>query len=184
MPHLHKLASQVAGCGWRRLLFVAFCMTMIVIGAVYLDRGAEADPRGRWKEEIGALRSAVVLAMIGFGVLASVSPWLVSRGRLLPLAPTKMVKTELGGRRWFWLGVAIFTVASGLLWSQRMNKSLWTDEVTTVRRCLVGRWKHNGEGRADCYDRVGRTPCTNTTRRTTTWRSVLLRACCTRRRAG
>ena len=112
-------------------------------GAAHLKGEVSTDPRGKWVAEIAMFRAAVKWAMVGFGTLAIATPWLIDRRRLKALAPGAIAKSPPSERQWFWGGVALFTIASGVLWSTRMDRSLWTDELTSMRQVMVGRWKHD-----------------------------------------
>ena len=123
--------------GVRRIAFVTFCLVMLVLGVVYLRGSAHETDRG-----FGASLAPVLVL---FAVLALAGPWLVSRGALPPL--TRVVRTAMtkAERRHFLVAAALMTVAAGCLWAQRLDASLWTDEITSMRENIVGRWKHNGE---------------------------------------
>ena len=143
---LLKIKALLAVAGWRRVVFVAFCVAMIAAGARYLYEGARASSGGRWEEEIAIFRRCVVMAIVGFALLAIASRWLVTRGRLPELAASAKAKVSQHTLRWFLIGYVLFSIVAGVLWAQRFDASLWTDEVTTMRIYTVGRWRHYGDG--------------------------------------
>ncbi|MGI9245011.1 MAG: hypothetical protein ACR2RV_29680 [Verrucomicrobiales bacterium] len=131
------IRDLVRRAGVRRLGFAAFCLTMFLGAIVYLRGFPHDADRG-----FGASLPPVVLL---FGLLALASPYLISRGALPTL--TKVVRTAMSKveRRRFMIAAALATLVAGCLWSQRLDSSLWTDEITSVRENIVGRWKHRDD---------------------------------------
>jgi hypothetical protein len=132
-----KVRILIRKIGWRRIAFVAFCVTMIAAGALYLRGGPHDQDYGFGK--------MLPPAMGMFALLALATPWLVGRETLPPLTGEKPKADSWSQRTAFWAGVAIAVVAAGILWGQRLDKSLWTDEVASLRDNIVGRWKHRND---------------------------------------
>ena len=89
--------------------------------------------------------------MVLLGALALSSPLFVGRGALPPLAAAGPPVARSAGRG-FWVAALALTVLAACLWSQRLGASLWTDESTSMRLYMVGRWKHNGEGSGRLFE--------------------------------
>ena len=136
MPSNLKPITFLRRCGVRRLTFFAFCLTLVVAAALYLGAGPHERDYGFAK--------ALPPAMALFAALAIATPWLVPRYRLPALATAA---TDHRNRGWFWGGVGIAGIAAAIHWSPRLEMSLWTDEGTSMRENIVGRWKHRNDDR-------------------------------------
>ena len=136
-----KYLAVIGRAGWRRVAFVVFCAVIVLAGVLYLGMDQNEVDRGFSK----TLPPVLVL----FGLIALVSPWLISRGALPPLIGDPMSDVPDSVRRRFRIAALIFMLVAGVLWAKRLDSSLWWDEVTSMRENIVGRWKHhdNAEGR-------------------------------------
>ncbi len=121
--------------GWRCWAFAAFCAALASIGFLYAaaDRPGAETSEQRWCALTAGLLTVVALA----------APLLIPRGKL-PRIPPRGERPRLGLP--FWSGAGIALLGAGWLWEARLDASLWTDEVTSLRSNIVGRWKHDGEG--------------------------------------
>ncbi len=137
-----RLPKALKRFGLRRATFIAFCVAAVAAGWLYLRSDAHAVGR-----DFGFGKS-LPPAMGLFAVLAAASPWLVPKGRLPALSKELAPRGDWNQRTGFWAGAALAMVCATVIWGQRLDSSLWTDEVTSMRENIVGRWKHrnNGEG--------------------------------------
>jgi len=130
-----RILQAVKRMGIRRVTFAAFCIAMIALCARYIYEGPHEGDHG--------LGVAMVPVMVMFGLLAIGSRWLIPSGGLADLAErVKVCEIE---RKRFWLVALLAIVTASILWGQRLDKSLWTDEVTSMRENIVGRWKHKND---------------------------------------
>ena len=130
------MKTSMKHINWRCAVFVLSCVLLIVAGGIHLRWGNRETDFG--------LSKALPPAMMLLGGLAIASPWLIDRK--LPSLTVDDRSPEDGWRA-FWGGVAIALLTAGILWGQRLDTSLWTDETTTMRQNMVGRWKHKGGDR-------------------------------------
>ena len=117
--------------GWRRIWFVMFCVAMIAAGG---HSTCGVNPTGG---PITVSPGWCRFAMGMFALLALATPWLVGRDALPPLSGTRPKALPPGDKAGLWAGAALAMVAAGAIWGQRMEMSLWTDEVTSVRENIV-----------------------------------------------
>jgi len=131
------IGSFIRRAGIRRIAFATFCLMMFLCAVVYLSGPVHDTDWG-----FGASLPPVVLL---FGLLVLGSPYLISRGALPPL--TSVVRTAMSRieRRRFLIAAGFATVLAACLWAQRLDSSLWTDEITSMRENIVGRWKHRDD---------------------------------------